>query len=197
MKSILTAMFLASASMAVAGTYAKNPKAPAPVAPAPACPALSYSYAELGYIHQDSSIGEADGGYLDLSYALGGNFFLDATGTLTEGDFDYQEFGAGVGYFQPISDKVHFILRAGWANVEDVGPNVNELYISPGIRVQVSCNLELFAKVYYHLPEGSDENWSVGGGVLYHLCPKSAIVLGGALGEDDEWSVQAGLRWSL
>jgi hypothetical protein len=197
MKYILTAMFLAAASMAVAGTPVKNP-APVAPAPAPACDPLNYSYAELGWIHKDNNIGKADGAYLDLSYALGSNFLLEATGTLADGDFEYSEFGAGVGYIVPVNDKVHFIVRGGWAQFDDnLGAAVNELYIAPGVRIQVTCKFELYAKAYFHFPEGGEDNFSWGAGALYHLCPRSALVVGGAWGEDDAWSIQAGVRWKL
>lgn len=201
MKALLSTMFLvAVASLANAGTpvAAKNPKAPVMPAPAPACD-MTYNYAELGWLHLDNNLGTSDGGYLDLSYELGhSHFFLDGTASVTGGDFDYREFGAGIGYYLPLTNKLHFVARTGWANVDtDVSSDVNEWYVSPGLRYQVTCNLELYAKAYYHVPEVGDNNWSGGVGALYWVCPEAAITVGGAWGEDSEWSLQAGIRLKL
>ena len=202
MKSILTTLLVVAVSaVAHAGAPAsKNPKAPVAPAPAPApgCDAMSYSYAELGYLHLDSNSGKSDGGYLDLNYDVGHNLFLDGTVNLTSGDLDYKEFGAGLGYYVPLTSKFHFVARTGWANTDtNLGSSVNELYLSPGFRLQVTCDLELYTKAYYHIPEAGDNNWSVGVGALYHVCKSAAVTVGGAWGEDDEWSVQAGIRFNL
>ena len=61
----------------------------------------------------------------------------------------------------------------------------------------MSCISALASVSYLHIPEEGDENWSVGVGALYHLCKASALTVGGAWGEDDEWSVQAGIRFNL
>ena len=200
MKSILTSLFLAAAvTLAHAGApAAKNPKNPVAPAPAPACDGLSYSYAELGWLHLDNDFGTADGGYLDLSYDIGHNLFLEATGTIAGGDFDYGEYGAGIGYYLPITSKFHLVGRTGYAYTDtDPGAGINEWYVSPGFRYQVTCNFELYAKAYLHIPEDADTNWSGGVGALYWVCPEAAVVVGGAVGENDEWSVQAGVRLKL
>lgn len=200
MKSILTTLLVVAVSAAVhAGApAAKNPKAPVAPAPAPGCDPMSYSYAEVGWLHLDNDLGTSDGGYLDLSYDVGHNLFLDGTFSLTGGDSDYREVGAGLGYYVPLTSKFHFVARTGWANADtDLGDSVNEWYISPGFRLQVTCNLELYTKAYYHVPERGNDNWSVGVGALYHVCKAAAITVGGAWGEDDEWSIQTGIRFNL
>jgi hypothetical protein len=200
MKYILTTLLAVALSAAAqAGTpVAKNPKAPVAPAPAPDCDAMSYRYAELGWLHQDHQFGTSDGGYLDLSYEVANHFFVDGTFSLTGGDLDYREVGAGVGYYLPLTKKFHFVGRTGWSNVDtDLTSDVNEWYVSPGLRLQVTCNLELYTKVYYHVPEVGDNNWSVGVGALYHLCKAAALTVGGAWGEDDEWSIQTGIRFNL
>jgi hypothetical protein len=160
---------------------------------------MSYSYAELGWLHLDNKdIGKTDGGYIDLNYDIGHNLFLDGTFSITGGDFDYREVGAGIGYYLPITSKFHFVARTGWANSDtDLGASVNEWYVSPGFRLQVTCNLELYAKAYLHVPENGSSNWSGGVGALYWVCPKAALTVGGAWGENDEWSIQAGVRVKL
>ena len=200
MKSILTSLFLAAAvSLAHAGApAAKNPKNPVAPAPAPGCDPMSYSYAELGWLHLDNNLGTADGGYLDLSYDVGHNLFLEGTASVLGGDFDFEEYGAGIGYYIPVTSKFHLVARTGWAYTDTApGDPFHEWYISPGFRLQVTCNLELYGKAYFHVPENGDENWSVGAGALYWVCNKAAISAGAAWGEDDDWSVQAGIRIKL
>jgi hypothetical protein len=199
MKSILTTLFLVAVTgIATAGAPAsKNPVMPAP---APACPGLNYNYIEAGWLHldTDSTAGVADGGYLDFSHTLSGNLFADATVGILGGDVDYQNYGAGLGYALPVSDKFDFVGRAGWAYSDtDPGAGEHEAYLSPGFRWQATCNLEIYAKAYLHLPETSDNNWSGGVGAVYNLCPISALSVGYAIGEGDEWSVQAGVRFKL
>jgi hypothetical protein len=197
MKSILSALFLVAVSgMAHAGAPAtKNPVMPAPP---PGCDPLNYSFVEPGWLHLDSNVGTADGGYVDLSYTLSGPLFFDANVGILGGDFDYQSYGAGLGYAVPLCEKFHFVARAGWAYTDtDPGTGVHEAYLSPGFRYQITCDLELYGKAYLHLPEEGESNWSGGVGLVYNLCPISALVVGGAIGEDDEWSVQAGVRIKL
>jgi hypothetical protein len=199
MKAIASALLLLAASAAFAGD-AGSGKGAAPVAPAPApeCPVLNYSNATLGYIHQDFNGPSADGGYLDLSYLLAGNLFFDGSVTLSSGDIDYTGVGAGLGYFIPLTDKIHFVGRTGWAMTDtDLGSSLNEWYVSPGLRARLTCNLEAYVKTYYHIPEEGEETWSGGVGVIYYLCDKSALDLGYAIGEDDNWHVQAGIRYNF
>ncbi len=197
MKSILSALFLVAVS-GLAHAGAPAPKNPVMPAPPPGCDPLGYSFIEPGYLHLDNDIGTADGGYVDLSYDIGHNLFVEATGSILGGDYDFQEYGAGLGYYFPLSEKFHFVGRAGWAYTDaDLSAGVHEAYISPGFRYQVTCDFELYAKAYLHLPEEGESNWSGGVGALYHLCPITALVVGGAIGEDDEWSVQAGIRIKL
>jgi hypothetical protein len=199
MKSILSALFLAAAlTVANAGAPAsssKNPVAPPP--PAPACPPLNYSFIEAGYIHHDSGLGTSDGGYIDFIHDIGSNLFVDGTIGLADGDFSYNEYGAGLGYYIPASDKFHLNIRSGWAYSETADVGEHELYIAPGFRAQLTCKLELYGKIYVHVPEESDVNVSYGAGLVYHLCNVSALTVGGAVGEDDNWSAQAGVRFKL
>lgn len=199
MKSILPTLLLAAvATFANAGSpVAKNPKAPVAPMPAPGCDPMSYSYIEPGWLHLDNDLGTSDGAYVDLSYDVGHNLFLEGTASYLGGDFDYQEYGAGVGTYYAITDRFHLVGRTGWAYTDiDPGTGIHEWYISPGFRFQVTCNFELYAKAYLHVTD-EDENWSGGVGALYHLCPKTALTVGYALGQDDEWSVQAGFRIKL
>jgi hypothetical protein len=202
MKSILTALLVVAAStLAYAGAPAsKNPKAPVAPAPAPGCDPMSYNYVELGWLHAEQDIlGTLDGGYIDFSHQIVGNLFGEATVSLLGGDGDYTEYGAGLGYFVPVTEKFHLVARTGWANVDsDPGEQENEWYVSPGFRYQFCCRAELYGKAYLHMPEEGDSNWSAGGGVLVHLCPLTALDVGAAWGENsDEWSLQVGLRIKL
>ena len=197
MKHLLTPLLLAaSLTLAHAGTpSAKAVTTPPP----PGCEDMSYSYLEAGWLHlDDKGIGTSDGGYIDLNYDVGHNLFVDATANVLSGDFDYREFGAGVGAYLPRTKRFHFVARTGWAYADtNLGSGVNEWYVSPGFRLQVTCNLELYAKAYLHVPEVGDTNWSGGVGALYWLCPKAALTVGGAWGEHDEWSIQTGIRLKL
>lgn len=161
---------------------------------------MSYNYAELGWLHDQGGLpGSADGGYLDLSYEINNtHLFLDGTVSVLGGDYDYREYGAGLGYYVPLTKTFDFVVRSGWAYSDsDPGTGVHEWYISPGFRFQVTCDLELYAKAYFHVPQEGRSNWSGGAGAVYWVCSQAAIVAGGAIGEDNEWSVQAGLRFKL
>jgi hypothetical protein len=202
MKSILTTLLLAAATgLSFAGpatTSGKSPKAPV-IAP-PECASLQYDYAEFGYLHYDGGNfgGTSDGGYLDVNKQLFGNVLGDATVGVLGGDTDITQVGAGLGYFHAVTEKFHLIARGGWAYGDtDLGAGEHEAYLSPGFRWQIACKLELYAKAYYHMPETSDNNWSGGAGLVYTMCPRSAFVVGGAIGEDDQWSAQAGVRYKF
>ena len=116
MKSILSTLFIAAAaSLAHAGAPAADKNVTLPPPP-PGCDAMSYSYLEAGWLHLDSKgIGKSDGGYIDVNYDIGHNLFLDGTANVLGGDFDYREFGAGIGGYIPLTSKFHFVARTGWA----------------------------------------------------------------------------------
>lgn len=199
MKSILTSLLLvAVTTFANAGSpVAKNPKAPVAPMPAPGCDPMSYSYIEPGWLHLDNNLGTADGGYVDLSYDIGHHLFLEGTANYLGGDFDYQEYGAGIGTYHAITDRFHLVGSTGWAYTDvDPGSATNEWYVAPGFRYQITCNLELYAKAYLHVTE-DDTSWTGGAGLVYSVCKRAALTAGYAIGEDDEWSVQAGIRINL
>jgi hypothetical protein len=196
MKALLFATLLASTA-AFAGS-APSGKGTTTPPPAPECPVLSYNYGELGYLHQDISGPKANGGYLELSHLLIGNLFADASLTMTTGDLDFRGIGGGLGYYIPMTQKLHFVARSGWANAEVDGFGAeNEFYFSPGVRAAITCNLEFYAKAYYFVPEEGDNNWSGGAGLIYYVCPSAGFNLGGAIGQDDAWSIQAGIRYNF
>jgi hypothetical protein len=198
MKALASALLI-TASAALAGTNdggkaAKNTVIPPP----PECPVLSYNYGELGYLHQDFNGPTADGGFLEISHLLVGNLFFDGNVTLSSGDLDYTGAGAGLGYFIPVTDKVHFLARTGYSYTDtDLGGSLSEWYVSPGLRARLSCNLEFYAKAYYFVPEEGENTWSGGAGFVYYVSEKTALDLGAAVGEDDNWHVQAGLRYNF
>jgi hypothetical protein len=196
MKAVLSALILVSTS-AFAGTTPSGKSMKAPL-PEPECPVLSYNYGEIGYIHQNINGPTANGSYLEISHLLIGNLFADASLTLTTGDFDFTGAGAGLGYYIPLIQKFHLLARTGWAyaDVDGLG-STNEFYVSPGLRTAISCNLEFYAKAYYFVPEEGDNNWAGGAGLIYYVLPNAGINVGGAVGEDDNWSIQAGLRYNF
>ncbi|MBX7210695.1 MAG: hypothetical protein K1X78_20480 [Verrucomicrobiaceae bacterium] len=193
----LASLLLIMASSAFAGTpYAKNPKAPA--LPPPDCPPISYSYAELGYIHQQlDHLGHADGAFLDLSHTLVDKLFWEGSATITGGDVDFQSYGTGLGYAIPFVKHCDFVARTGWSYSDsNRAGGEHEWYLSPGIRALVTCDLEFYAKAYYHVSE--DENtWSGGVGFVYAVTPNVGLDLGGAIGEDGDWHAQFGIRYNF
>jgi hypothetical protein len=199
MKALASALLLLAATSAFAGVESSGKSAKAPVAPAPApeCPTLSYKYGELGYLHQDFNGPTADGGFLELSHLLVGNLFFDGSVTVSGGDTDYTGVGAGVGYFVPLTDSIHLVGRTGYAWTDVDNTDVSEWYVSPGLRARLSCNLEAYVKAYYHVPESGENSWSGGAGLVYYLCQKAALDVGYAIGEDDNWHIQAGIRYNF
>lgn len=191
---ILASALLLIASSALAGTSVpKNPSGT--VLPVPECPPLSYTYGEVGYIHQHfDQLGDADGGYVDLSYSLVDKLFWDGSATISGGDVDFQSYGTGFGYAIPLFKRFDFVARSGWSFTDtNKGPGENEWYISPGIRALITCDLEFYAKAYYHVAE-NDNTWSGGAGFIYAVTDKIGLDIGGALGQDNDWHAQFGIR---
>jgi hypothetical protein len=163
---------------------------------------LTYNFVDFGWLHQNTGLGSNNGGYIDPSYNPFGNFLIGATGTLSSGDWDYSEVGVNIGYFVPLTEKFHLNLRTGWSVFDtDVGGSTHEWNIQPGFRWQVSCDFELFAKAYYHVPEHGTANWSGGLGGIYHLNERIALLAGGGWAENpvdgDGWYVQSAIRYKF
>src|SRR5690606_41428761 len=104
---------------------------------------LSYTYAEIDYVYLDVDQPGEDtfpredfdngGGFkVDLSFALGENFFIYGNYSETEADFDYTDntgarlpgdtdiikFGVGVGVIFPMSNNTDFVLSGGYLDID-------------------------------------------------------------------------------
>jgi hypothetical protein len=200
--TILATLALVSSSFAgTAMVGGGKGKAVTPAGPAPAdCPCLlTYSFAEVGVYHVDvDNVGDATGGYADVYYNIAGNFFADASYTKVGSDLESDAFGIGIGGYLPIANCVHLVGRAGYSYFEaDGGDGEDALYVSPGIRAQVGCNVELYAKAYIEFAD-SDETVSYGAGAVYYFSKQIGLNVGYANSSDnDSWSLQAGLRYQF
>ena len=190
---------LAIAAVASAGTSAPMPsagKGKAVVAPQPApCPdMLKYSYLEAGWIRLDADDGDVqNGGYLDASYEVIPHLLVDGSVTLFE---DSNQYTVGVGSYYAICSAFHLTGRTGYSYYDtDDGGSQNEWYISPGFRAMLTCNLELWGKVYINV-DSDETDVSYGGGFTYHFCPHTGVTIGAAA-SDNAWSLQAGLRYQF
>jgi hypothetical protein len=196
---ILSSLLLGATAMAGGTSYGKGGKATvAPAPPAEPCPChLQYTYLEAGWIRLDPDGGAdaSNGGYVDAYYQVAPNFFIDGSATFLDSPEDSTGLGIGGGGYLPIFDCVHLIGRAGYTYYDADGFDENIWYLSPGIRAQLGCNLEVWSKIYFNIGE-EDEKWSYGAGITYHMCPKSAINVGASTGEDG-WALQAGLRYKF
>jgi hypothetical protein len=163
------------------------------------CPCLlSYKFVEAGYIRTDvDNVGEANGGYVDAYYQVANNVFVDGSYTHNTGDLESDSLTVGAGGYVAVAKCVHLVGRAGYSYFDADGGSEDAWYISPGIRAQVGCNLELYAKVYIEFGD-DDEFISYGGGAVYHINSNIGINVGYATNEDtDAWSLQAGLRYAF
>ncbi len=196
--TLLATFALAASSFAgtaMVGSGKGKAVAPAP-APAPECPCLlSYNYVEAGWVRVDlDNVGDANGGYVDAYYTVANNVFVDASFTKIGGDLESDALTAGIGGYIPVANCVHLLGRAGFSYF-DGGDTTEAWYISPGIRAQVGCNLELYAKAYIEF-DGGETFESYGVGAVYHFTNNIGLNVGYAF-SDDANSIQAGIRYQF
>ena len=177
-----------------------------PVASGKACPShceescLSYDFADIQYIY--SSFGELEDGHgagLNISKEIGGNVYLTASGSWTDsGGADLYGASAGVGYYIPVTDRLHLNIEAGglYSNDEDLCHGGEEFgyYAGPGLRYCLSPGMEVFANAYYTRYEGGFDQWDFNAGLVASITDTVAFKLGGLLNEDDQ-AVLVGLRF--
>ena len=205
MKLLSTLLIAALSTTAFAGPSVGPSKGPVATPPVEIkCPPLTYTYAEVGYFHTEVD-GPGDptnsAGYLDLTYDIGKNIFLEGTATAGSGDFDLLDFSAGLGYYYPITGNFHLTARAGlgYLDLDGADTDFSEFgyYLAPGFRAMVTCNLELWGKAFWSEYQNDDGgSWSIGGGLTYHFDEKIGLN-GGYSKSEDGWVAQAGIRFKF
>jgi hypothetical protein len=193
--SILISLALSSSAFAGTAMVGKS-KAVAP-APAPAidCPCLlSYNSVEAGWLKADvDNVGSSNGGYAEAYYNVAPGFFADVSATFLSGKLDSDAYTIGAGAYYEVTKCVHLVGRAGYSYYDGKEGSEGSLYIAPGIRAQIGCNLELYAKVYFDFQDEETRS-SYGVGAVWHFNQNVGLNVGYGWSEDSS-AVQAGLRY--
>lgn len=197
---------------------------------------LSYTYAEIDYINLDVDQPGEDtfpredfdngGGFkVDLSFALGENFFIYGNYSETEADFDYTDntgarlpgdtdiikFGVGVGVIFPMSNNTDFVLSGGYLDIDfddfrlgaTGDSSINDLKDDPSdgfsvdalVRAQLGERFEGSIGARY-IDVQSIDGFSVIANLMYEFTPNWGLNLSVDAGSDlATWA--AGIRYSF
>jgi hypothetical protein len=203
-KSILLAL-AATAVSAFAGTAMVAPSGkskgvnPPPIVPSNCPNYLTYNEVQLSYVHLDASgDGKADGADLRVNYNLASGLFAYGDLSSVSGDFDNTSLDVGLGGYIPLCKAFHVIGRAGYSYF-DAEDNSNGWHAAIGARTQIGCNLELNAKAQYGDLVDFDNGtyWSYGVGATWHFNESFALLTEYVFGEDDAWSLRAGIAFKF
>jgi hypothetical protein len=166
-----------------------------------ACPNyLTYRQFELSYLHIDGDdAGTSQGADLRLNYQIAEGFFAYTDFAKISGDFDNTSFDLGLGTFVPLCKNFHLVARAGYSYFDADVADSNGWHAAVGFRTQIGCHLELNGKAQYgDLVDFEDgDSWSYGLGAAWHFNSTYALVAEYVIGEDDVWSVRAGIAYKF
>ncbi len=143
---------------------------------------LNYNYGQAGYqrIDFDGVSEEFDGYGIGGSFAIGDNWFIDASyGTVDVGaGVDLDTISAGFGYHVGISDNVDFYGSLSWVRADVSGfisGSEDGYGATIGLRGMLSDSVELTGSVsYVDLGDGADDT-TVGAGLLYNFTDNFAV----------------------
>jgi hypothetical protein len=209
---------------------------------------INYNYLEASYVVQDvdmyeddrafdnilEDVDDGDGFKIEASFAFTnhlfvfGNYaqtqadftFVDDTGALIPQDQDIKTLSVGLGFFAPISERMDFVARAAYMDVDignfslgatdnDIGDDdaisnafddLNEdtsdgYFLDVGVRASLTQQLELGGGVRYTDLDAGDDV-SVFGNVLWKFHPNMGINLIASFG-DNLSTYGLGFRYSL
>ncbi len=206
MKKTLLLALLATVATATAGTSmvsaGKGKGSSAGPGPQPAeCPNyLTYNEVQLSYVHLDGAdAGSADGVDLRINKDIAQGIFAYGDLSAVTGDIDNTSLDLGVGAYIPLCTRFHVIGRGGFSYFDGDSDSSVGWHVAAGLRTQLTCELELNAKVQYgdltDFEEGDYVSWGVG--ATYHLSERLAILGEYVFGEDDTWSVRGGVAYKF
>jgi hypothetical protein len=210
---------------------------------------ISYSYIEAAYVIQDmdmyedeeafdnvlEDVDDGDGFKIDASFAFSSNMFLfgsyaqtqadftfiNDTGALIPQDQDVKTIELGLGFFAPLSDRMDFVARAAYMDVdldnfsfgatdddiadddetvEDAYDDLNEdasdgYFVDAGVRAQALPQLELGGGVRYtDLDSGDDV--AVFANAMWEINQNMGINLSASFG-DNLSAYGLGFRYSM
>jgi opacity protein-like surface antigen len=145
---------------------------------------LNYNYLQAGYqrFDFDGASEEFDGYGIGGSFAVGDNWFIDASyGTIDLGaGVDLDTMSVGFGYHVGISDNADFYGSLSWVradvSIAGLGSGNEDGYgATIGLRGMVGENVELTGHVNYSdLGDGADGT-TVGAGLLYSFTDNFAV----------------------
>jgi hypothetical protein len=148
---------------------------------------IGYSYIEGGYNRADFSDGNADGYFLDGSFAFNENFYGAASyRKITNDDLGFDvsidETTINLGYRQAMSDKADFIAEVGYVNLgfdaDGLGSDSSDGYrVAAGFRGMLAPKFEGNIKAYYtKVSDLGDGEFGARVGGVFHINQTWGIV---------------------